>query len=174
MGHPTVTLDPSCAWDPDINVVAEQALSRIPRAQREHGGVLYKNAQGEYCYSTYAQGGDGFGASYKIAKPPESSVAGIYHSHPDVKRGEGGVFSPTDVLQAAKRQVPSFIRVDKTGETKRFMPGVDPTHEVTLDGGGAATVANGVDMKKPYIPDYDLGAIEKRRMGLLASILRDK
>lgn len=128
----TLVLDPSCAWDPDIDKIATQALLRLPKEKREYGGVLYKNATGEYCYSTFAPGErDTFAFKAKI--PKDTSLAGVYHNHPgdgmrtgklETTAGDPRKHSDHDAEVAMNLKVPSYIRVDKdNGAIRRLAPG---------------------------------------------------
>ena len=125
MGRPKVALDPSCVWQPDLEATALAALLRVPKGGRsEHAGVLYKDANGNYCYSTSAPGDpDSFNISAAI--PEGTSLAGTYHNHPQGAAGDGDsrMFSPNDVSVAKNLGVPSFIRADRDGGVRSFTPG---------------------------------------------------
>jgi hypothetical protein len=123
-------LDPSCVWDKDIDKVAATALLRLPPEKREQGGVLYKNGAGEYCYSTFGPGDE---TKFKLTAqiPDDATLAGLYHSHPG-SGGEVGKFqkkaspakhSSLDAEVAGRLRVPSYIRVDQSGEIRRLDPG---------------------------------------------------
>ncbi len=114
MSEPFVVLDPSCKWDKDIDKIARQALEQLPDGKGELGGVLFKNADGEYCYSTF--GGNSSATTFKVrAKiPAQSSLAGLYHLHPRENGGRldpsAAKFSAEDVDMARALGVPSYIR----------------------------------------------------------------
>jgi len=123
---PLVVLDPSCKWDKDIDKIAQQALAQLPDGKGEFGGVLFKNAQGEYCYSTFA--GSGSGTTFKVrARMPdkESALAGLFHNHPLTNSGRldsaAAQFSADDVDVANLLGVPSYIRTPL--DIRKLAPG---------------------------------------------------
>lgn len=91
----------------------------------EHAGVIFQNADGEYCYSTLAKGTkDNF--EFKIARRPSDKLAALFHNHPGEEdhamRGVYDKHSPGDLETANKLNIPSFIM------TPRGLSKYDPTN----------------------------------------------
>lgn len=117
MPPPTAYLDPSCLWQPDINVAAATALLHADDANRyrEFSGAIYRNAKGEFCYSLPVKGKvDTFAFA---TDPTAGKLSGIYHTHP-------GEFAPSqdDIAMADKLNVPSYIR-SRYGAMAVYRPG---------------------------------------------------
>lgn len=127
MDLPIARLDPSCVWNADIDAAAMGILGQLRKSLTEAGGVLYRNANGEYCYSKPITSSKDQHIEYKIALPKGMSVAGMYHTHPATIPELGGVFSPDDVQMADTLKVPSYIHAQADDEVRRYTPGVSKT-----------------------------------------------
>lgn len=121
---PVATLDPQCVWQPDKDVAALTALERAPYGRKESAGVLYRNANGEYCYSLPVAGSDDR-FELKVDASGGLTFDSIYHTH-----GGGGKddhrFSDNDVRTADTLKRESYIRDDATREVRKYTPDESP------------------------------------------------
>lgn len=113
-------LDPTSPWFQTSDLAAVAALNAIADAEKEHGGVLFKNADGLYGYSVPVPGsGHDFELRARF-NPKLYSLAGIYHTHPP--DDDSHLFSPSDIDMAARLKLLSYIKVLSNGEIRRFDP----------------------------------------------------
>ncbi len=121
-------LDPSCVWQPDMQKAAITALRGVNRNNLDEvSGVLYKDANGNYCYSLPVQSGSQKDFKMQARIPKGASLAGLWHTHPDNRDRDDAYFSPNDVQAAQNLDVPSFIRMLRTDQVKGFIPGKTAT-----------------------------------------------
>lgn len=100
-----------------------------PKGQAtERAGVLLKDTDGRYRYSTTTEGtNDSF--QLRAAIPKGYSFAGIMHAHPGQDE-RGQVFSPDDINAANNLKVPSYIRFLDSGEVRKYVPGLTKTQQM--------------------------------------------
>lgn len=124
---PVATLDPTCKWVSSKDQAAVDAFNATPPGKLEQSGAIYKNKEGEFCYSVPVPGKEK-SFQFKTDQSGGLKFDGIYHTHPSSGHNDFGVssdnFSPDDVAIANRMNRDSYIRVDRTGETKKFSPGV--------------------------------------------------
>ncbi len=126
---PTVQVDPNSAWFPTLDQAAAAVLRALPNNGLEHAGVLLKDADGAFGYSTSVQQyQDTFALKAQITSGLK--LAGIYHTHPG-NDDLAGYFSPNDIDTAEQLKVPSFIRFDSNGSVRKYVPGQTRTERYT-------------------------------------------
>ncbi len=140
---PVAALDPECKWVPSREQAIIDAFNQIPAGDVERAGAVYRNEDGNYCYSVPVPGTER-SFSMKLSKgdyPGKVSFDSIYHTHPQEGHRETGIssenFSAADVQTAKKLGKHSFIRNEHTGEIKHFDPA---TGAVDRYNGGARGV----------------------------------
>jgi hypothetical protein len=123
---PVALLDPACVWSPDRNEQALRVLESIQDKASEWGGVIYKNAKGEYCYSAPVTNNKKNDVQYRARKGTDYSIDSLYHTHPDRTGTIDGdtteLFSSGDVDQAKALARLSYMRSMSTGDTRLFDP----------------------------------------------------
>lgn len=124
------TLDPTCTWSPDRDATALEALNRTPAmGKTEVGGVLYRNAEGNYCYSIPVGNQNDRHFHLQAQIPAGLTLDGLYHVHPGAE--QSSLFSADDVDMMHKLKVASYIKDSLTsGVVKRLDPsyqGARPT-----------------------------------------------
>lgn len=114
-------LDPTAAWQPDLNLAALAALDAITDRSKEYAGlILRRRSDGMYAYTVPAPGGKD---TFRIAasfNPKLYEIAGIFHNHPGDDE-YAPYFSRADIQTSRKLGVPSFI-VARDGKVRRFNP----------------------------------------------------
>lgn len=131
---PAAMLDPTCVWTPDKDTAAQAALANAQQQNlsREVGGALFKNADGEYCYSIPVGGAQSDHIAFAVPKQDGITPAGIYHTHPlGGNEAQNDQFSPDDVDMANRLKMTSYIKALTNGVVKRYDPGVTPTESVS-------------------------------------------
>lgn len=133
--HGFETLDSAAAAGLSIASVAGQE-------DHEYAGVIYKSADGSYCYTTPVSNGSDENFNIQAQIPTGSKLAGLFHTHPAFP--ESDQFSEADINVAKAMHLPSFIKIIASGEIKLFDPtGVrlasmrqlrKPRCRLTLDG----------------------------------------
>jgi hypothetical protein len=120
---PQAALDPTCTWQPSMDQAAVTGLSNAQQTsdRYETGGVIYKNSDGNYCYSIPVGNKDPNHFTFGAHSTPDQTIAGIYHTHP-AGGGEGGTFSADDVNMASQLKVPSYIKALRANQVKRIDP----------------------------------------------------
>ena len=137
---PTAILDPTCVWQPSKDQAATQALANAAQQSQnyETAGAIFKNADGNYCYSIPVGGTSPGHFAFGVKTPPDQPMAAIYHTHPvGGSEGENEDFSPGDVDMAKRLKMSSYIKALTSGVVKRFDPGVTST---TREGTGLSAV----------------------------------
>jgi hypothetical protein len=104
-----------------------------PANKSEQAGVMYVDADGKYRMSipTTQRRTEGF--ALRMQPPEGSKAAGIFHTHPG-NDADSQMFSPNDLAVADKLKIPSYVMFTKTGEIRRYTPGVTKTHRVYIPG----------------------------------------
>lgn len=131
---PAAILDPTCVWNPDKDAAAQTALANAQQQNlsREVGGALFKNADGQYCYSIPVGGVQSDHIVFAIPKQNGITPAGIYHTHPlGGNEAKNDQFSPDDVDMANRLKMTSYIKALTNGVVKRYDPGVTPTEPIS-------------------------------------------
>jgi hypothetical protein len=131
-------VDPSCVWQPDRDRAAYQAFAR-PITEHEYGGVIYKDADGNYCYSVPVQGhSDHF--ELRTQTPKGAHFDSIYHTHPEDRANDDGMpshtelFSPADVSMSQQLGADSYIKTEKDGQIRKFSPKTSKLVPSVFDG----------------------------------------
>jgi hypothetical protein len=94
----------------------------------EKAGVILKDPEGKYRYSTTLDGtNDNF--ELHAAIPKGYTFAGIMHSHPG-NDARGQVFSPDDIHTSTNLKVPSYISFLESGEVRKYVPGQTKTQQI--------------------------------------------
>lgn len=151
MGKPRISLDPNSPVFDSADEAANAMAGTFGSTKKvnERAGVLLKDGDGKYRYSTTVDGSnDQFALAAQI--PQGMTFAGIVHSHPGTDQ-RGSVFSPDDVNTANQLKVPSYVRfAGADGAVRKYVPGqtktsqmADPTSRMPL------TVASGDSLTLP-------------------------
>lgn len=123
-----VALAPLFVQASEIESIAKQALdqSLIVSTSLEVGGIIM-DCGGEIKASSPFLSGSERKISYTISFPKSCTLIGLYHTHPgDVVRASR--ISAQDVSVALQLNVPTYVRVVKSGKTCVFDPSVDSAH----------------------------------------------
>lgn len=120
---PEAVLDPTCAWQPSEDQAATTALNNASdvSTKKEVGGVLYKNDDGQYCYSIPVGNSNSYHFKLAAHSAPGQQMAGVYHTHPK-GNGEDSTFSEDDVNMANQLKMASYIKALKNDEIRRLDP----------------------------------------------------
>lgn len=125
---PLAELDPDLGWHPDTDTAALHAAKGIGKGL-EQAGVLYKNASGQFSASKPVGQGARDEFSLRAKSQPGQTIAGIFHNHPGTD-DNGQVFSPRDIAVADQLKVPSYVYFEKTGVTRKYVPGQTATRSI--------------------------------------------
>lgn len=143
-----ITIDPNSPPFISIDEVANALAATFPNKGSETAGMIYKDADGKYRYSTTVPGGENF--NLQAAVPKGSSLAAIVHSHPG-KDALGQVFSPSDLDTANQLKLPSYVRFMDANDTRVYRPGVTKTQTMKMSSADryGKTVARGDALTLP-------------------------
>src|ERR1700730_18464389 len=108
---PTAVLDPTCVWQPDKDQAATQALANAAEQSKryETAGAIFRDANGNYCYSIPVGGTQAGHFVFGVKPAPGQPMAALYHTHP-AGGGEDDSFSPDDVRMANQLKLTSYIK----------------------------------------------------------------
>jgi hypothetical protein len=117
---PVALLDGSCVWVDDKDAAALAGLEKLPYGRKEFAGAIYQRKDGKFCYSETVPGTmDDFEFA---TDPTAGKFAGLFHSHHGDDEEQ---FSPKDVHVATELNRTSYIRGNKSGNVRRYEPGID-------------------------------------------------
>lgn len=183
MPRPTdVRLGDDAALLDSPDAAASRVLSplRNTLAKLEQGGVLLQSPDGKYSYTTPVDQSE-HGGSLGVHHPPGWKVAGIFHSHLANDTYDKNQFSDTDLDQANKLNVPSYVLFQNSGDIRAYRPGSTST-SVQNFGGNLVRGARGDALSLPQsasataypIPDYNQSVAQALppREQMLAQALR--
>jgi proteasome lid subunit RPN8/RPN11 len=106
----------------DEAAIAALKRSFVRSKEFEMGGVIYK-MDNKFCYSEPVTTHDSMFVQFDIPVEVRKIMVGIYHTHPIAEYDEYGVlFSQTDVQNADKFQMPSYLGILYSGEVKKHSP----------------------------------------------------
>lgn len=132
---PMAALDPTGTGYDDLDSAAHGFAGRLGDRNKnlESAGVLFTGKDGKYKYSipTTQHQRDGF--ALRMQQTDDSKLGGIFHTHPGTD-ADGQVFSPNDIRVADKLKVPSYVMFEKTGQIRKYVPGVTKTKRVYIPG----------------------------------------
>lgn len=130
---PLAELDPQADWHPDADTAAMRAVASLGKSRgNERAGVLFKNPNGKFSYSSpVEQNRDNF--SLRVKPDPGHAIAGIFHTHPSNDQASQ-VFSPGDIDMANRLKVPSYVLFEKDGSVRKYVPGKTQTRDVAVSG----------------------------------------
>lgn len=139
---PKISIDPNSPAFENMDEAARAFAATFPNDGSETAGMLYKDTDGQFRYSTSIPGTDEhfkFGALV----PKGVSLGAIVHSHPG-KDQLGQVFSPDDLDMANQMKLPSYIRFLNADDLRVYRPGVTKTEKMPMEGTRfGVTVARG-------------------------------
>lgn len=142
---PPLTLDGnSPAFDSADEAANALAQTMPAQAGKEQAGALYQSDDGKYRYSTTIPG-DADNFAMRVAVPKGHKFVAILHTHPG-NDALGQVFSPQDLTTANGLKVPSYVRFNKDGAVRKYVPGITKTHRT---GFGGLNVADGDPISLP-------------------------
>lgn len=146
-----ILIDPKSPKYDSLDEAAQAFAALFPNGASETAGMLFKDADGKYVYSTTTPGSaDHF--ELRAAFPQGVSLGAIVHSHPG-KDSYGQVFSPDDLKMADQLKLPSYVRFLDANDTRVYRPGVTPTEKMQLAGTlFGAKVAKGDALVLPPAP----------------------
>jgi hypothetical protein len=146
-----INIDPNSPLFGSLDEAANAFGATFPNADVETAGMLYKDADGKYRYSTTIPGTDEH-FELRALVPKGASLGAIVHSHPG-KDQYGQVFSPDDLKTADLLKLPSYVRFLQANQMRVYRPGITPTEKMQLqDSRFGATVARGDALTLPPPP----------------------
>lgn len=118
---------------------AIHALSRISERDYELGGGIYGDSAGRYSYSDPQ--GNQKTRTFEARVPwttPDGKLVGMYHTHPTDGIGDtdNKYFSPHDVAVADQLRLMSYIKSLRSGDVRKYEPGVTKTISRRVPGRG--------------------------------------
>lgn len=114
----------------------------------EQAGVIMQAPDGKY-YNTspIASNHDHFGLRVQLQQGWK--IAGVYHTHPG-NDDLGQYFSPNDIAVAESLKVPSYVRFQKDGSVRKYVPGQTTTQTMNQAGNRfGMRVSRGDDVPLP-------------------------
>lgn len=157
----------------DMDSAAHGVLGGLTQDAGEQAGVILKSPDGKFHTSgPVTSAHDNFGLRIQMQKGWQ--LAGIYHTHP----GEdelGQYFSPQDLQTAAALKVPSYVRFQKDGSVRKYVPGQTQTQQMAQVGnkfGMKVATGDAVPAPQQNAPNTGLLAAQTPvpLSGLLASV----
>jgi len=123
---PVAMLDGSCKWVDSRDAAAMAGLESLPAGNKEFSRAIYQRPDGLFCFSEAIPGTES-NFAFRLDKAA-GKFSGLLHTHP--ADASESTFSADDVLTANKLGVPSYIRGNGQGQTRRFTPGdpIDTQH----------------------------------------------
>jgi hypothetical protein len=102
-------------------------LAALPLSEKhEYAGAIYEQ-DGKFYFTEPATSGGSHSVSVRVRKPKGSTLAALYHVHPEDKTGQAGndssVFSEMDIEVSDKLKVPYYMAHTKDGAMSVFLPG---------------------------------------------------
>lgn len=127
-----LTIDPQSPAFNSLDEAAKALGATFPNANSETAGMIYKDVDGKFKYSTTMPGTDEH-FSLRAAIPKGASLGAIVHSHPG-KDALGQTFSGDDIKTADQLKLPSYVRFLGTDDTRVYRPGVTKTEHMSMPG----------------------------------------
>jgi hypothetical protein len=146
---------------------AAQAIYDATGGNTEATSAIYRLISGEYGFTAPAGSNEKASVSAKLRFPKDSALAALVHNHPEHMSTKGtdleqALFSGTDVEQAHKLALMSFIAYGSDMRMRSFTPGKDKEQRLSQQGtriGGQRTSAG---TPFDYIPEVK---VVDRRIG---------
>lgn len=125
-----LTIDPNSPHYDSLDDAATAFAATFPNKGDETAGMLYKDVDGKYRYSTAMPGTDEH-FQLTAAVPKGASLGAIVHSHPGADQ-LGQVFSPNDLKTADQLKLPSYVRFLQADALRVYRPGVTKTERMMM------------------------------------------
>lgn len=127
-----ISIDPKSPAYDNLDEAANAFAATFPNVANETAGMIYKDTDGKFKYSTTTPGlADHFTLSALV--PKGASLAAIAHSHPE-KDQLGQYFSADDLKTADQLKLPSYVRFLDANDTRVYRPGVTKTERIQMVG----------------------------------------
>jgi hypothetical protein len=156
---PLAAADPTSDSYADLDSTAHGFRGRLEPSTSEQAGVMFVGKDGKYSYSipTTQKHRDSF--ALRMQNSEGSKLAGLFHTHPGPE-DDAQVFSPDDLAVANKLKVPSYVMFQKTGEIRKYVPGVTKTKRVYIPRSTSQDYgADGDPVPKPADPSALVAAL---------------